>query len=95
MTRNINWTDEDISHLISLHNKEKGKEEMSQILHKPNNSVKYKVKQLIGQGIISLKFKRCYICKSKMLPTERFSKCMICFKNDKNEFHGKLLIDIF
>jgi predicted transcriptional regulator len=94
MERNIKWTEDDISKLINLHDEEKGKEEISQILNRPINSVKYKVKQLIKEGVISLKFKRCYICKSKMAPTERFNKCMGCFQNEKSCLSGKLLIDI-
>ena len=89
-----NWTDDEIIKLIKLHNDEIGKYEMSQILNKPINAVKYKIKQLITQGIISLKFKRCYICKDKMLPTEQFSKCQVCYEKDKSSLTGKLLINI-
>jgi chromosome segregation ATPase len=54
----------------------------------------YKAKQLIKEGVIVLKFKRCYICKSKILPTEHFSKCMSCFQKDGSGLSGKLLIPL-
>ena len=89
-----NWTDDEIMNLIKLHNDEIGKNEISQILNKPINAVKYKIKILTTQGVISLKFKRCYICKGKMSPTERFSKCQECYKKEKSSLTGKLLINI-
>ena len=94
MERNIKWTDVEITELVSLHNEEKGKYEISELLNKPLNAVKYKIKQLIKEGVIVLKFKRCYICKSKMLPTERFSKCITCFHKDGSGLSGKLLIPL-
>ena len=94
MERSIKWTDAEVSKLISLHNEEIGKYEISELLNKPLNAVKYKIKQLIKEGVIVLKFKRCYICKTKMLPTERFSKCITCFQKGGCGLSGKLLIPL-
>lgn len=94
MTMQTKWTEDDISKLIKLHNEEKGKEEISEILHKPLNAVKYKIKQLIQKGELKLLFKRCYICQMNMLPTEQFNKCKGCYEKVGPMISGKLMIDI-
>ena len=88
------WTNNEIIELMKLHNDEIGKYEISKILNKPLNAIKYKTKQLILKGELKLLFKRCYICEMKMLPTERFNKCKSCYEKEGPVTSGKLLINI-
>jgi hypothetical protein len=88
------WTNNEITELIKLHNEEKGKSEISEILNKPLNVIKYKIKQLISEGKLKLLFKRCCICNIKMLPTEKLNKCKNCYEEQEPMVSGKLCIDI-
>ena len=88
------WLQADILTLITLYNEERTVSEISEVIDKPINAVKYKIQALRKDGTLTVLYKKCYICKSQIPSNERFNKCNICYEKSKDDLKGRLLLDI-
>ena len=88
------WPQADILTLITLYNEERTLSEISKVIDKPINAVKYKIQLLRKDGTLTMLYKTCYVCRSKMPVTERFNKCSQCYQKTKENLTGKLLLDL-
>ena len=77
------WSQSETLTLITLYNEEKTASEISEITNIPIKAIKYKIKLLRKDGTLTMLYKTCYVCRSKMPVTERFNKCGECYQKPK------------
>ena len=49
--------------LMTLYNKEQTVSEISEVMDKPINAVRYKIQSIRKDGTITQLYKRCFLCK--------------------------------